>query len=164
MTRCAPLPPDASLLSVGSPFTSHLLVAGKRLAARAPGELRSSPTTNKRSTRSSPASASCCAAISMAAAIPLASQAPRPYSLVPSSRGATNGGTVSRCVESVTPPPRRVAQTFERCGSTSCSVTFQPREMSQRATKSTASFSRPVVDSRDSSSEASATTSDICGK
>ena len=37
------------------------------------------------------------------------------------------GGTVSRCVESVTPPPARDAQTLPRPGETSCTVTFHPR-------------------------------------
>src|SRR3954449_3304956 len=71
------------------------------------------------------------------------------------------GGTVSRCVESVTPPPARDAQMFARPFATSCDVTFQPRAISQRETKSTAGPSAPVEDWRASSSAASATTSVI---
>ena len=55
-----------------------------------------------------------------------------------SRRGPMYGGTVSRCVESVTPRPARDAQTFARPLATSWSVTFQPRAISQRETKSTA--------------------------
>ena len=44
------------MLSVGSPLTRNRLVAGRWFAARAPSEPFSSPTTNSRSTRFSPAS------------------------------------------------------------------------------------------------------------
>src|SRR3954470_7856537 len=71
------------------------------------------------------------------------------------------GGTVSRWVESVTPPPAREAQMFARPFATSCDVTFQPRAMSQRETKSTAGPSAPVEDWSARSSAASATTSVI---
>jgi hypothetical protein len=159
MTRSEPLAPEASLLSVGSPLMRKRLVAGSWFAARAPSEPFSSPTTNSRSTRSSPEVQSRSAAASIAAAIPLASQAPRPKRRSPSSRGRTKGGTVSRCVESVTPPPRRDAHTLPRPGVTSCTVTFHPRATSQRATKSTAFPSRPVGDWMETSSAAMATTS-----
>jgi len=56
------------------------------------------------------------------------------------------GGTVSRCVENVTPLPAREAHTLARPLVTSWVVTFQPRAMSQRATKSTAGPSEPVDD------------------
>ena len=55
MKRSEPLLPDARMLSVGSPLTRNLLVAGSWFATRAPSEPRSSPTTKSRSTRSSPA-------------------------------------------------------------------------------------------------------------
>ena len=53
---------------------------------------------------------------------------------------------MSRCVEKVTPPPERDAQTLARPLVTSWSVTFHPRATSQRDTKSTAPASEPVVD------------------
>src|SRR5450830_660783 len=69
------------------------------------------------------------------------------------------GGTVSRCVENVTPLPACDAQTFARPFVTSWVVTFQPRAMSQRATKSTVGPSDPVDDWIASNSAARATTS-----
>ena len=103
------------------------------------------------------------AAASIAAAIPLASQAPRPYSRSPSSRGATCGGTVSRWVDRVTDAPaRRIGTGRPHVAApwlTSWIVTFQSRATSQRVTKSTTAPSCPVGDGIDSSSEASATTS-----
>src|SRR5579884_3926933 len=71
------------------------------------------------------------------------------------------GGTVSRCVERVTPrpPPEREAHTLARPRVTSWSVTFQPRATSHFDTKSTAPFSAPVDESMVNSSAASATTS-----
>jgi hypothetical protein len=101
LNRMAPFVPVASVLSVGSPLMSTLLVFGTRFAASAPSCVTSSPTTNSSATgtlcarRRSPARI-------MAAAIPFASHAPRPHRRSPSSRGGMNGGTVSRCVESVT--------------------------------------------------------------
>src|SRR5215207_6692818 len=74
------------------------------------------------------------------------------------------GGTVSRCVDRVTPPPAREAHTFARPFATSCRVTFHPRAISQRETKSTAGPSAPVEDCRARSSAASATTSVIAQK
>src|SRR6478609_7772952 len=71
------------------------------------------------------------------------------------------GGTVSRCVDRVTPPLPCEAQTFARPLATSCDVTFQPRLISQREMKSTAGPSAPVEDWRARSSAASATTSVI---
>src|SRR4051812_23137137 len=75
-----------------------------------------------------------------------------------------NGGTVSRCVENVTPPPFRDAQTFARPRVTSWSVTFHPRATSHLETKSTAPLSAPVEESIVRSSAASATTSVMRGK
>ena len=147
VTRSDPLAPLASLLSVGSPLTRNRLVAGRRLAARAPSDPFSSPTTKSRSTRCLAGVGESSAATSIAAAMPFASHAPRPYSLSPSSRGAMYGGTVSRCVESVTPPPARDAQTLRASRATSCIVTFQPRAMSHFETKSTAPLSAPVDES-----------------
>ena len=69
------------------------------------------------------------------------------------------GGTVSRCVERVTAPPAREAQIFPRPGETCWMVTFQPREMSQRETWSTAGPSPPLGEWMERSSAASATTS-----
>src|SRR5688500_16309140 len=69
------------------------------------------------------------------------------------------GGTVSRCVDSVTPPPLRDAQMLPRPGVTSWTVTFQPRLTRRRDTNSTALPSPPVGDLMESSSAHSATTS-----
>src|SRR3954470_19280320 len=69
------------------------------------------------------------------------------------------GGTVSRCVEKVTPPPARDAQTLARPFVTVWVVTFQPRAINHRETKSTAGPSEPVDDCSASSSAASETTS-----
>ena len=66
---------------------------------------------------------------------------------------------MSRCVERVTPPPARDAQMFPRRSDTSWTVTFHPREISHRETKSTIRPSLPEDDSIASSSAASATTS-----
>jgi hypothetical protein len=72
------------------------LFTGSVFAARAPSEPFSSPTTNSTPMRFSPAVTRLSAATIMAAAIPFASEAPRPKRRVPSNRGGTNGGTVSR--------------------------------------------------------------------
>ncbi len=99
--RIAPLVPVASVLSVGSPLMRTLEVVGTLLAASAPSCVTSSPTTNNNATGTDSARKRSAAKI-MDAAIPLASHAPRPHSVSPSSRGGMYGGTVSRCVESVT--------------------------------------------------------------
>ena len=111
--------------------------------------------------RSSPSAAMRSAAASIAAAMPLASVAPRPYSRPSRKAGGTYGGTVSRCVERVTTPPRREPHTLARPGDTSCRRTLHPRATSQRATNSTAAPSLNVGDSIARSSAASATTSVI---
>ncbi len=54
VTRSDPFAPLASLLSVGSPFTRKRLFGERLLAARAPSDPCSSPTTRRMSIRSSP--------------------------------------------------------------------------------------------------------------
>ena len=99
--RMAPFVPTASVLSVGSPLmsiresdgASPNSVRANSLAACAPSCAVSSPTTKSRPTATS-RSRSRSAAQIIAAAIPFASQAPRPSSESPSTRGGMNGGTV----------------------------------------------------------------------
>ena len=94
VTTIDPFAPDASCPSVGSPLIRKRLVGADSLAARAPSELFSSPTTKRRSTPFSPCSASASAATIIEAAIPFASHAPRPERRAASRVGAMNGGTV----------------------------------------------------------------------
>src|SRR5215472_7617654 len=60
------------------------------------------------------------AAATMAAMMPLASQEPRPWIKVSSSREGKNGGTVSRCVERVTTGSPKERNRLSRSGSALC--------------------------------------------
>jgi hypothetical protein len=61
--------------------------------------------------------------------MPLASHDPRPQRRAPSSRLGKNGGTQSKCVDSVTRGASSVASTLKRVASTGCSVTTKPRPL-----------------------------------
>ena len=164
MTRSEPFAPLASLLSVGSPLTRNLLVAGETVrGARAVGALLFSDDEEqvdalfaglRELVGGDEHRGGDALRVAGAAAV----------ELVPHELGAMYGGTVSRCVESVTPRPLRDAQTLARPRVTSWRCTFQPRATSQLETKSTAPLSAPVEESIARSSAASATTSVIPAK
>ena len=81
----------------------------------------------------------------IAAAIPLASHAPRPYRRPCSRRGGRNGGTVSRWVESVSSGESLAdAMRSSRPGLTGMRRTRHPRGVSRLSTNATTAPSSPV--------------------
>ena len=98
VTRSEPFCPTESWFSVGSPLIRNRPRGPKSAAARAPSEPFSSPTRKSSPILVSPRARSRSAAVIMAAAMPFASQLPRPCSAVASSLSGTYGGTVSTWV------------------------------------------------------------------
>jgi hypothetical protein len=105
-----------------------------------------------------PAARSRSAAQIIAAAIPLASHAPRPQRRVPSIRGGIKGGTVSRWVDRVTAGASTLAaKMLLRPPPTGISTSRQPRCPSRWLTCDTIARSSPLVESICISSLASST-------
>ena len=109
--RKIPLWPLMKRLLVGSPHDRVLrrpgvaqgrLVREALVGAAAPALSTSSPTVSRNPRRRSPRAISSSAARSIARAWPFASQAPRPWTVPPVTRGGMKGGTVSRCVQNTT--------------------------------------------------------------
>ena len=99
---------------MGSPLIRKRVFEAMRLAAFAPSLPRSSPATNTRPMRVSPAALSRSAAAICAARMPFASHAPRPYSTPSSTRLGKNGGTQSKWVEKTTSGSPTAAMTLIR--------------------------------------------------